>query len=1443
MTNVQFTDLSTGNPTSWVWKRNGVQFSILQNPSASFTSPGVYAIQLTASNTSGSGSISKNVTVFANPSSNFVATGSTSGCLPHTVSFSDQSTSGNSSISSWLWSFGDGGQSSAVNPNHTYTLSGNFPVSLKVVDGNGCEDTKQIGNYITVYPLPSAQFSSNGTRITCAPPLTVVFTNTSTGNGTLTYSWDFGDASGSTAAAPSHTYTGFGQFDVKLRVTDGNGCVDSLILQDYIRIQPISADFTVSSDSVCLGDSLVFSDNSSGALSRNWNFGDGNTGSGLQVAHTFTDSGWFNVRLIASVSAAGCADTIYKQVYVQQVVADFSVSDPYICQYPGKQVQYTNESVNSDFHAWYRGIRCPYVPFFFPCGIPSQNPSALYHANMRSDIEGVWPDTLVVWSKLGCYDTVVHDTSVIVNFARAGVELSPMAGCRPFDIDLLGHPTPYNTSIPTVNPAPTITSMTWLIEDTFYSNNINPPDLPIVDTGFWQGKYIIENSLGCRDTAVFNYEAGDSVIADFYMLHDTVCVGEFDTAISLSQDTTYINQYNWNIAGGDLINAGRKGYFTSKTIGHKGVQLVVGHHGCTDTLKINNAIYFSGPVVNIGYNLFDCFDSTKIAFQGNMQDANTWTWDFGDPSLPDDSVNMNPIVTYPSTGLYNVKLTAFNADSSCKFEDQEPVRVNRFNAFIRTDTEVPLDTNYQSYGFSNGAEVIGCAPFTVHFNSFTSSGFHGNWIIDSFAVNGVPHDSIMTFTFNKRGIYDIKLYSVDTNLNCVDSTSCEIHVFDPVADFYGNPNVGCTPLTANLISNATTTSSIVKYYWTVGSIIDSTQNFGHTFNTDVDLDATLTVIDEHGCTDTRVKKHYVQSSSFDIYLVAASLREMCSGDSIQFFQTLSLNDVAYTWIFGDGDTSYQEEPYHTYLDSGTFDVTLIARDSVGCVKTQVRPGYVKVQLTPDAEFWADKTDSTCYPLPVQFYADTNIVYYNQNSYLYSLGDFQAASNYKDPFYNYVRPGGYTVTLKVTTTYGCTDTETKIHYINVGGPYGEIEFFPDSICRGDSVTYTMVNPINANDFGWDFGDGVVVLNANPVTHQYTDSVGHIYPNLFFTDSAGGCPKTFEDTVYIFETVADFGYSDSIGCVSFNPSLTNKSTMSNWWRWDFGDGASAEVRNPNKTYNYPGEYIVELNVRNSIGCVDTFRQKFYVYPLPDALAESDTLICEGDTIQLFAAGGELYYWLPDNQGILNPNIHDPLATPRNSILYNVQVTDTNGCQDQAGVNVLVQNPIVLELDDPLVMIVGEKLKLIKARDPSGLIYKWEPSTGLDCDTCTSPTLTALESGSYMVTVTDSNGCFETVSSFYLEVRNEYTLDVPQAFTPNGDGVNDVIFADGWGILDLRTFQIYNRWGEKLFESSDMEIGWDGTYKGKEMEMDAYVYYVEGLTYGNTVLRKKGEFTLIR
>ncbi|MCB2230977.1 PKD domain-containing protein [bacterium] len=256
------------------------------------------------------------------PVANFSGT-PTSGTVPLTVNFTDLSTG---SITSWAWTFGDGGTSTSQNPSHQYTSAGTYTVTLTVT-GPGGSDGETKTNYITVNPCVSPTASFTGSPTSGDYPLAVTFSNGST--GATSYSWNFGDGGTSTATNPSHTYTAAGTFTVTLTATNACGS-DQMVRTNYITVttppcDPPVANFTGSPTSGTYPLTVNFTDLSTNSPTGwSWNFGDGGTSSAQNPSHTYTSAGTYTVSLTATNSCGSDGETKTAYITVSEPSSDYA---------------------------------------------------------------------------------------------------------------------------------------------------------------------------------------------------------------------------------------------------------------------------------------------------------------------------------------------------------------------------------------------------------------------------------------------------------------------------------------------------------------------------------------------------------------------------------------------------------------------------------------------------------------------------------------------------------------------------------------------------------------------------------------------------------------------------------------------------------------------------------------------------------------------------------------------------------------------------------------------------------------------------------------------------------------------------------------------------------------------------------------------------------------
>jgi gliding motility-associated-like protein len=430
------------------------------------------------------------------------------------------------------------------------------------------------------------------------------------------------------------------------------------------------------------------------------------------------------------------------------------------------------------------------------------------------------------------------------------------------------------------------------------------------------------------------------------------------------------------------------------------------------------------------------------------------------------------------------------------------------------------------------------------------------------------------------------------------------------------------------------------------------------------------------------------------------------------------------------------------------------------------------------------------------------------------------------------PGTYTVTNTIAASGGCpAATATSTITINApqvatfnypGTPYCQTAVNPSPILTGGAISGTFSSTIGLSI---NSSTGLINLSASTAgTYTVTNTI----------PASGGCPSiSATSTITIVAMPVVTVNSPSI-CLGQTATLTAGGATTYSWSTT-ATTTSINVTPPvgTTTYTVTG---------TTSGCTATIIATVTVNSLPTASGTGST-VCSGSTINLSSAGGGTYSWAGPNSFTStsqNPNISP--ATVTDAGTYTVTVS--NGiCTDTAMVTVVV-NPA------PAIVTTGNATIMLGSSTPltasGGTTYTWGPSTGLNCTGCSNPIATPTQTTTYCVLV--SNGTCSDSSCVTVNVEmpcpNVTELEVPDAFSPNGDGINDLFIIQGWSAC-MKEFKIfiYDRWGEKVFESEDADFNWDGTYKGKALDPAVFVYYIKATFTNDVDIDRKGNITLIR
>jgi gliding motility-associated-like protein len=316
------------------------------------------------------------------------------------------------------------------------------------------------------------------------------------------------------------------------------------------------------------------------------------------------------------------------------------------------------------------------------------------------------------------------------------------------------------------------------------------------------------------------------------------------------------------------------------------------------------------------------------------------------------------------------------------------------------------------------------------------------------------------------------------------------------------------------------------------------------------------------------------------------------------------------------------------------------------------------------------------------------------------------------------------------------------------------------------------------------------------------------------------------------------SDS--CNKYIFTAHSSDTSINSYVWDFGDSHTGTGNPVTHIYTSPGTYSVTLITTNSSGYKDTIHYTSTSYNPITLKAYSDTAICYGSSAQLNATGASNYSWSPAS-GLSNTQIPNPVATPKVPTEYIVTGSDPSGCKgrDSVFVNVFPKPLLQVSSDGKEINCKNDSVQLFA----SGLAkYNWQPATYCSNATSSQPEVYPTTSTQFIVSGTDSNGCYAS-DSISVKADISTAFFMPNAFTPNNDGHNDEIYPIAYCDFVLDEFSVYNRWGQLIFTTHTYEKGWNGEFNNVPQPIDSYYYYVKGHNNLGNKIMFKGDITLVR
>jgi gliding motility-associated-like protein len=1332
----------------------------------------------------------------------------TSGCFPLRVNFRDSSSGGATGITKWEWDFGDGALSNLPNPFHIYTTPGSFAVTLKITNGGGCSKIVTRPRFIRVSGGVTADFI-NSIPVLCKPPETITFTNASSGPGVLTYKWLFGDGGTSTLINPTHPYLTGGSFDVSFIVRSSLGCVDTVTKPAAVVIRNAASSYT-GPDTVCRGVVNNFINTTTPApVNSVWDFGDGSSVSSINATKAYASPGVYFIKLTNGYGT--CTDTVRRKITVLNLpVPDFTSVNPNGCKAPFT-VNFTDQTPGSTGWRWRFGDGGT---------SNTQNPSHTYNS------AGNYAVTLIITDQYGCSDSITKTQFVKIQKPLVGINNLPKEGCIPYTIN----PTANITSVDGV------ASYFWDFGDGFTST-LASPSHTYPTQGSYTVKLFITTNGGCTDSLVLPKAVlvGNKSLAKFTAAPLVQCAGQ---PVQFTNLTVPSDRWLWSFGDGTTSGSKDPAHAYIDTMGIFDVTLIAWNSGCPDTLTKGSYITIKGPVARFD-TIFNCTNKLQVSFTDKSLLAQTWEWDFGD-GTPHYFGQNPPPHTYPAYNFYTVKLTVTNAITGCSYT--KATLINLFNEVA--DLKAADDTI--------------CMTEKAVFNAI---GFNQSNIVSYVwdygdGTGSMPGTATGTHYYAAPGKYTVTL-SIKDFRNC-PSTKIKtdvIQVWGPKANFTFTPLAGCKPLLVTF-SDATITDGthpIKSWTWDFGDGSSKTFTaapFTHIYDTSGSFNAKLMVTDTYGCTSDSLNpvKIFVTKPKADFFSPDTLT---CIGKNVTFTNTSTGVGLTYTWDFGDATASTAINPVKFYLADSDYTVRLVATDINGCTDTAKKVKYVKVR-TVQPSFSVSDSISSCSPFEVVF---TNTSLY-ATSYQWDFGDGTGSPLVK-PTHYYSDTGTYFAKLKVTGPGGCVDSAIK--KIILYDSAATLTYNPLAGCSPLTVSFHISTP-GPVTYLWDFSDGTTIASTDSsIVYNYL-LPGRFIPKVIMEDQTGcQIAVTGLDAIDVTKSYVKFAANDTVLCDSGTVHFTDSTTSNGIivdYAWDFGDGSVSTQRNPSHLYNTLGLFTVRLIVNTSNGCADTATKTNYIKVVPtpsiDIAGNLPTclqgrlnfkgVILVPDTALL------RWYWSFGNgstSAAQNPQPQKYDTAGNHSL--RLIVTNSSGCADTLNRTVVIYPLPVINAGPDKILPVGSSVPI----NPTGSVvtdYLWSPATNLSCTSCYNTEASPKNTTTYTIKVTDANGCVNKDEITVIVTCSDKNVFIPNTFSPNNDGVNDVFYPRGTGLFNIQSMRIFNRWGEMVYQKANVtpnlpSAGWDGRYKGKLLNTDVYVYIIEIVCENSEILTYKGNIALVQ
>jgi len=1359
---VQFTNTTSGASanTTYTWDLGNGNTSGLKDAGATYTDEKTYTVTLTATDGANTSVKSQQVTVYRKPAVDISASPD-SGCAPLLVTFSSNSTPGDGSIADYYWDFGDGNnQRGASYSSITHTYDGfvqQSAVYLTVTNSYGCYSSISTPKVINTSKAATAAFTANKLFV-CDVNSPVAFINKSTGAGTLTYLWDFGDDLTDSVLSPVHTYAKPGIYTVQLTTFSSAGCSANAVKTDYIHVANFSTGFTVP-NLICSGANTVITDTSTaGYTGTTWKL-DGNEiyppGAGSNSYDiTLYDVADHVLQLTHMYGACQQTQKVTIKAAAGPTGVDFTADIAGNCQFPA---QATLKATAQDADQWQWFDKYPYTAVPFATGQTADytfnNPQS-YQVGLK--VTNTTGCSDVVWKTI---DLQKPNVNIVATNTSGG---SSTSGCTGVSLKFAASPAIVKTYRWNFGDGSSQSA------DSMPVHSFNTPGLYTVTLNY-------TTTGGCTGTATYtNITVVNKPTLDFLISPGTEICGNSPVTFTVATPALGWN-YSWNFGDNGPLGGGAQVVHKYQKDSIFTISLYTNNLGCRDSVKKDVTVKADFPLITATQNTCDGTRGTVTLHQQSRA-VTQWVWDFGDGQTQTFDTDEETIThTYTKSGAYQVVLTGVNGN--CRVNDttkayvlikQNPVlSANKAIACGSDKLGIEInnvDTNYNPLVFNSAYYQI------TQLEYGDGSGFPFGTVTPWFTYTNYKGD----MQGLESGKSSLRAITQSNGFGCLDTTNyIPLKVIGPTAGFTFGKNQVCFKDPVTFVDNSVPGPSlpIKTWKWDFGDGTSLTQNTGatvpHVYPKPGAFYASLTVTDTAGCFNTTngINQAISSGPKADFTVSATTV----TPNTTVYFSNNSNNynayDINYTWLFPGGQTASGAGASYQFTNVGTDTVRLISSNNEQkCVDTAYKIIYVKKINTAFSYTLSYINSNSCPPVIVNFKSKTT----NAASIRWDFGDGSKAGNQPLVNHTYNNPGIYRVLMFSYDNNGSLPDSTE-DFIEVKGPYAILQ--ASALAGCDTLTVTLSAAIkNASSFTWDFGDGTLKQTTDTFAMLRYSVPGVYTPKLILKDS-GGCSgiSSLQDKIVVDHLQAGITTVQPVFCdstfINFKPVIKSialeKLQLPLTYHWNFGTGNAADTSNlaePAFMYQGVKGYVASLRVTSAYGCVQTTAANINVQVKSRAAINGPAEICQyaGATFAGTATNdnGALGWAWAFGDSITPQNIQTPMPVAyKDSGVYTVLLSvNNNGCYDTAKQQLVVHGaPIVNILPQLPKICLGNTVQL---QGHDAVTYQWSPNENISDVNVSSPLVSPVKSSYYKVHAVNSFGCI-TNDSVWVQVVQPFKL----------------------------------------------------------------------------------------